>query len=199
MTHRNGPDRSRDVRLTQSVFTYVADCLKDRDHGAIRRLNLRPNHIERLRRLSAMELLRLGELALECLDVAIKPDALDEVLRRLEERQRQEALIAECLTRGAPRAMMTTFFGLPREKYVQLRAAYGIRAGAGRAPTPPAVVERDLYERWIRLGAHWSAPTLLTIAVETDVSLRVIWDQLRRFRPRRMEPATQHEAMRATA
>jgi hypothetical protein len=199
MTHRSNTDRSRDVRLTQSVFTYVADCLKDRDHGAIRRLKLRPSHIERIQRLSAMELLRLGELALECLDVAINPDALDDVLRRLEERQRKEAVIAECLTRGAPRAMMTTFFGLSREKYVQLRAAYGIRAGAGRAPTPPPIVERDLYERWIRLGAHWSAPTLLTIAVETDVSLRVIWDQLRRFRPRRVELAKELEAVRATA
>ncbi len=199
MSQRTGPEHSRDVRLTQSVLTYVADCLKDRDHAAIRRLNLRPNQIERLRRLSAMELLHLGEIALECLEVAIKPEMLDEFLRRLEERQRQEAVIAECLTRGAPRAMMTTFFGLSREKYVQLRAALGIRAGAGRAPTPPAAVERDLYERWIRLGACWSAPTLVTIAVETDVSLRVIWDQLRRFRPRRVEPATRPEAVRATA
>lgn len=197
MKDRTRPERSRDVRLTQSVFTYVADCLKDRDHGAVRRLNLRPNHIERLSRLSAMELLRLAELALECLDVAIKPEALDEVLHRLEERQRREALMGDCITHGAPRAMMTTFFGLSREKYVQLRAAYGIRTGAGRTPTPSHTVERDIYERWIRLRAHWSASTLLTIALETGVSLRVVWDQLRRVNGRRVEHATEGESARA--
>jgi hypothetical protein len=82
-----------------------------------------------------------------------------------------------------------TFFGLSREKYVQLRAAYGIRAGAGRTPTPSPTVERGIYEHWMRLGKHWSAPTLLTIALETAVSLRVVWDQLRRVNARRVENA----------
>lgn len=179
-------ERSRDIRLTQSVFTYVADCLKDHDEPAVRRLNLRPEHIERLSHLSATELLRLGELALECLDLAIKPAALDEVLRRLDERRRRDALTSECLARGAPRAMMTTFFGLSRQRYVQLRATHGIRSGVGRAPNPPPDVEHDIYQRWMRHGEHWCADTLLKIATEMNVSLRVIWDQLRRFNVRRV-------------
>ena len=117
----------------------------------------------------------------------------------IEARQRQETLIGECLMRGAPRAMMTAFFGLSREKYVQLRAAHGIRAGAGRAPTPPPSVEREIYERWIELGSRWSAPTLLQIAVNTEVSLRVIWDQLRRFKARRVAQDTPRESARAAA
>lgn len=196
--NRIGHERSRDIRLTQSVFTYVADCLKDHDEPAIRRLNLRPEHIERLSRLSATELLRLGELALECLDLAIKPAALDQVLRRLDERRRRETLMRECLARGAPRAMMTTFFGFSRQRYVQLRAVHGIRTGVGRAPNPPPDVERDIYERWLRLNEHWSAEALLKIATETGVSLRVIWDQLRRFNVRRAQTKADRVSVRAS-
>jgi hypothetical protein len=197
--NRIGHERSRDIRLTQSVFTYVADCLKDHDESAMRRLNLRPEHIERLSHLSATELLRLGELALECLELAIKPAALDQVLRHLDERRRRETLMHECLARGAPRAMMTTFFGLSRQRYVHLRAAHGIRTGVGRAPNPPPEVEYDIYQRWIRLGERWTADSLLKIATETDLSLRVIWDQLRRFGVRPVEITTERDSARAIA
>lgn len=196
MNDRIGHERSRDVRLAQSVFTYVADCLKDHDERAVRHLNLRPEHIERLSHLSARELLRLGELALDCLDLAIKPDALDEVLRRLDEWRRRDALMRECLARGAPRVMMTTFFGLSRQRYVHLREAHGIRTGVGRVPNPPPETEHDIYQRWIRLGERWSVDALLKIARETDVSLRVIWDQLRRFRVRRVEATTERGSAR---
>jgi hypothetical protein len=182
MNARLSYEALREVRLMQSVFTYVADCLKDRDERATRRLQLRPDQLERISRMTSTEFLRLGELASECVELAIDPQALDQVFRSIDQQRKRESLIEACIRRGAPRAMMTYFFGLSRHRYARLRRIHGLRAAVGRARNPAPTVERELYERWSARERPWSAQALLEIADELDLSLRVVWDQLRRFK-----------------
>ena len=182
MTERAESENPKQVRLTQSVFTYVADCLKDRDEQAIRRLRLRPDQMDRLSKMTATDFLRLGELGKECITLDINPEALDEVFRCIEAQRRRMELVERCLRRDAPRAMMKMFFGLARHRYTALRTALSINAAPGRPARQPETIEVRLYEAWKVHRLAWTAETLLDIAETLDVPLRVVWDQLRRFR-----------------
>ena len=182
MTEQADSDNQKHIRLTQSVFTYVADCLKDRDGHAIRRLRLRPDQTDRISKMTATDFLRLGDLGKHCITLDINSDALDEVFRRIEVQRRRTELVERCLRRDAPRAMMKTFFGLARHRYSALRAALSIHAAPGRPARQSETLEVRLYETW-KLHRHaWTAETLLAIAETRDIPLRVVWDQLRRFR-----------------
>jgi Protein of unknown function (DUF2857) len=182
MTERAESETPKQVRLTQSVFTYVADCLKDRDEQAIRRLRLRPDQMDRLSKMTATDFLRLGELGKECITLDINPEALDEVFRCVEAQRRRMELVERCLRRDAPRAMMKMFFGLARHRYTALRTALSINAAPGRPARQPETIEVRLYDAWRVHRLAWTAETLLDIAETLDVPLRVVWDQLRRFR-----------------
>ena len=99
MTERGDSSDEKDIRLTQSVFTYVADCLKDRDAQAIRRLRLRTDQTDRISKMTATDFLRLGDLGKPCITLDINPDALDEVFRRIEAQRQRAELIERCLRR----------------------------------------------------------------------------------------------------
>ena len=181
MTERAESENPKQVRLTQSVFTYVADCLKDRDERAIRGLRLRPDQMDRLSKMTATDFLRLGELGNECITLDINPDALDEVFRCIEAQRRRMELVERCLRRDAPRAMMKMFFGLARHRYTALRTALSIHAAPGRPARQPETIELRLYEAWKVHRHAWTAETLLDIAETLDVPLRIVWDGLRQF------------------
>ena len=183
MAERADSNKEKHIRLTQSVFTYVADCVKDRDEQAIRQLNLRPDQTDRISKMTATDFLRLGDLGKQCITLDIDPVALDEVFRRIEAQRRRTELIERCLHRDAPRAMMQTFFGLARHRYSALRVALSIHAAPGRPARQPEAIEVRVYETWELRRRAWNAETLLDIAETLDVPLRVVWDQLRRFKP----------------
>lgn len=168
-----------EIRLMQSIFTYVASCLNDQDREASRRLRLRPDQMERISQMTTADFLRLSELAKGCVEVDVDPKALDDVFRRIDERRHREALINQCMRADAPREMMSAFFGLSRHRYAHLRALHDVPASVGRCPRPSPETERRIYERWQTRRQCWSAQTLLEIAEQLDVSLRTVWDQVK--------------------
>jgi hypothetical protein len=168
-----------EVRLMQSIFTYVASCLKDQDKDAARRLRLRPDQIERISQMTTADFLRLSELAKGCVEVDVDSKALDDVFRRMDERRHRESLIDRCMRADAPREMMTAFFGLSRHRYARLRALHDVPASVGRCPRPTPEIERRIYEHWQACRQCWSAQTLLEIADQLDVSLRTVWHQVK--------------------
>lgn len=166
------------ARLIQSVFTYIATCLKDRDHRSMRRFRLRADQTERISRMTATDFLRLGEFGSECVTLDVDPEALDEVFRAIDEQRRHEELAERCIRRDAPRAMMQTFFGVSRHRYSKLRTAFGMPPRAGRLARAPEPLEQQIYALWTACGERWTARSLLDIANTLDVSLRIVWRHL---------------------
>jgi hypothetical protein len=177
-------DSAKHSRLAQSVFLYIANCLKDGDLRAMARLRLRDDQTLRIGAMPAAEFLRLSELARECVTFDIDPDALDQVFRQIDQRQKRDDLIARCVRQDAPRNMMREFFGLSQHRYTRWRSRLGMPPAAGRHAQPTGATERRIYQAWGSHGRHWSPTGLLEIAEELDISLRVVWDLVKREKPR---------------
>ena len=173
------PDRLIHSRLTQSVFMYIATCLKEGISGAVRQSRLRADQTQRIANLSTAEFLQLSELANGCVTIDIDPDALDQVFRQIENHSHRDQVIEQCINQDAPREMMRVFFGLSRQRYTRLRAAAGLTAAPGRHPHPSTETEQAIHAQWRSSGKHWSAGNLLSIAKALDISLRMVWDQVR--------------------
>lgn len=188
MKRRVQTEQRRIVGLAQSVFVYLLDCLNDRDGRAMRRFELRPDQIARLRELAAIDVMRLGEFGENVLHVAIDEKALDEALMTVTLERRRRALIERCLRRDAPRAMMSAFFGLSRQRYAAARVDLGLRPTPGRLSRPAEGAEHRVYEAWMSAGRGWTPEILLRIAETLDLSLRVVWGLLHPYTHRRSPP-----------
>ena len=171
----------KNIRLAQSMFIYIAACLKDGDLSAIRRLRIRPDQTSRFLKITATDLLELAESGIDCVSIDVDPDALDDVFAWIEQRRIREDLIQRCIKRDAPSVMMREFFGLSRHRYSKCRAALDMPASPGRSAQPTQALEADIYRRWQAHGERWSARHLLEIADAIDASLRSVWDVLGRF------------------
>ena len=172
---------SRHTRLVQSMFMYIAACLRDGDAHTIRQLRIRPDQTHRLLRMTATDLLTLAEAGIDCVSIEINADALDNVFDRIERGRIREELIDQCIKYDAPRAMMQTFFGLSRHRYSRRRAALAMPASSGRTPQPTEALQAEIYQRWSHAGGHWTAVQLLEVARSVGISLRIVWDVLGRF------------------
>jgi len=170
------------IRLVQSMFMYIAACLRDGDAHSIRRLRIRPDQTHRLLRMTTTDLLTLAEAGMDCVSININADALDDVFDRIERGRLREELIDQCIEYDAPRAMMQTFFGMSRHRYSRRRAALDMPASIGRMPQPTEALQAAIYERWRDAGGRWTAVQLLDVARSVDTSLRTVWDVLRRLR-----------------
>ena len=166
------------VRLAQSMFIYIAACLRDGDARAIRRLRIRPDQTDRLLNMTAKDLLTLAESGIDCVSIDIDPDALDNVFARIERGRCRDELIDQCIKYDAPNAMMQTFFGLSRHRYSRRRSALAMPASAGRTAQPTETVEGAIYKEWQHRGGRWTALQLLEVAESLDISLRVVWHVL---------------------
>jgi hypothetical protein len=171
------------IRLVQSMFMYIAACLRDGDAHAIRELRIRPDQTHRLLRMTTTDLLILAESGIDCVSININADALDDVFDRLERGRLREELIDQCIKCDAPRAMMQVFFGLSRHRYSRRRAALAMPVSTGRTAQPTEALEAEIYKRWRDAGGRWTAVQLLEVARSVEVSLRVVWDVLGRLRP----------------
>ena len=168
--------------LVQSVFMYVASALKEGDGRTMRRLGLRADQTERLSRMTATDLVRLGELGNQCVTLDINGEALDRVFRAIDERREHDELVERCMRRDAPRAMMQEFFGISRHRYSRLRTAIGMAPRRGRHARVFETLDREIYALWLRGGERWTAGSLLDIADTLNVSLRAVWSHLTRYR-----------------
>jgi len=173
------PDRLIHSRLTQSVFMYIATCLKEGMSGIVRQSRLRSDQTQRIASMSTAEFLKLTELANTCVTIDIDPDALDEVFQQIEYQTLRDDFIQRCIQQDAPREMMRVFFGLSKHHYARLRSDAGFTGAPGRPPHPSIETEDVIHTRWLSSGRRWSAENLLFIAESLDVSLRVVWDQLK--------------------
>ena len=120
--------------MATSVATRHLDELPGRDL-------FQPEHAERIAKLTAADLVRIGGLAGRCVTFAIDGRALEEVFRRLDEKRARDELIERCVRHGAPRAMMQTFFGLSRHRYSRLRSLLAMPGTRGRPPRPSEALE----------------------------------------------------------
>ena len=173
------PDRLIHSRLTQSVFMYIATCLKEGMSGIVHQSRLRADQTQRIASMSTAEFLQLTELANSCVTIDIDPDALDEVFEQLESRSQRDDVIQRCIHQDAPREMMRAFFGLSRRHYARLRSDAGLPAATGRHPQPSLETGQGIHARWLSSRKRWSAENLLSIAESLDVSLRMVWNQVK--------------------
>ena len=173
------PDRLIHSRLTQSVFMYIATCLKEGMTGVVRQSSLRADQTQRIASMTTAEFLRLTEFANTCVTIDIDPDALDKIFEKLGYRSERDDLLLRCMSHDAPREMMRVFFGLSRHYYARLRAATGLPAALGRHPQPSLEIAQGIHSQWVASGKVWSAENLLSIAETLDVSLRTVWDQVK--------------------
>lgn len=124
--------------------------------------------------MSAADLLRLSDVGRQCVTFAINPRALDEALALVDQRRRRDELIERRIRQDAPRAMMSTFFGLSQRRYAALRAVHDMPATAGRCPRPSPDIEHAIYQRWIAARKSWTPITLVEIAESLGIPLRIV-------------------------
>lgn len=166
------------ARLRQQVFLYLAACIRRNEFNAIRSLSVRPEQVRRIANLRANDLVALGELSGPSIQFDIDPVALDAVFLALEAKQARERLIERCLQRDAPRAMMQRYFGLSRQRYAKRKHELGMKEQRGRARQPTESIRDAIHCLWEASQKPRTAATLLDVAVQLEISLRTVWDQL---------------------
>lgn len=181
MSERTASHESRIARLVQAVFLYISDCIRERDHESVRGLRLSIEQIDKIGRLTATDLVRLGNVG-NLVHLRLDQRALDQALKSIDEERQREELVEHCMRRDAPRAMMKAFFGLSRNEYAKLRSLYGLPASPGRIAHASEPIERRIYREWLANSAAWSPQSLVVIADTLDVSLRLVWNEVDRMR-----------------
>ena len=178
MTSKHVENNDSDAALMQQFFIYLARVIIEYDGHKMRRLRIRPDQSLRISRMTTADLMLLGTLGGHCIDFSINEKALDEVLRQLDRKKGYRELIDRCIRVDAPKAMMNYFFGMSGRTYTRTRQALNVPIRAGRHREPDEQLANRIFRLYAERGRQFNAETLLHIAEELDVRLRIVWDEI---------------------
>ena len=74
--------------------------------------------------------------------------------------------------------MMNYFFGMSGRTYTRTRQALNVPSRAGRHREPDEQLANRIFRLYAERGRQFNAETLLHIAEELDVGLRIVWDEI---------------------
>jgi hypothetical protein len=176
----------KEYELTHSVLRYAAACLREGDWHALRDLGFGPQETE------ALEEIRIADLALlehklsgHVLRVKLDSAAFQLTMDQLKHETERRSTIMECIRRDAPAEMMQTCFGMGVKEYTQARRIIGAPSGVGRPNAATDEEARVVWLAWEQLGRDPSEAMpddWLRIAIDTGISLRLIWGLAQRWK-----------------
>ena len=172
------PHGHKDAVFVHGIFSYFASCLRDGDARALRAIGIRPDQTQRILDLTTADLMRLAGMGAHCLNIQVDADALDDLFAMLDQDVDRQGLIHDCIRHDAPRAMMTELFGISNRHYTRLRTLFQVPPAVGRPRQPTAEESHEIYDQWQASGGRMDPRTLLAIARELNLSLRLVWEEV---------------------
>lgn len=172
-----------DAVLVHGVLSYLACNLTSMDPRKARSIGIRPEQAQRITELTTSEFMRLASLGVHCLRFEVDPDALDELIARLDVESDRAALSLDCVRYGASRDMMAELFGIKRREFARMRQSVGLDPNPGRPQECSLEDAERVLSAWETRGCSREPSTLLDMARELDMSLRMIWDEIAQYEP----------------
>lgn len=170
-----------DAVLVHTILSFVVSNLASSDQRAARAFGVRPEQAIRMMDLTAAEMMRIASKGAHCLRVEIDPEAFEGVLTAVDQESNDTLLKHECIQHEASREMMTELFGVTNRDYAHLRQMLGMGRGNGRPKECRPEDAQLIYDCWQQQGCGRDAASLLSVAKELDMPLRVIWDELAEY------------------
>ena len=192
---------TKESDLMMAGLVYLSRCLLEGDTYALRALGLTYRELAALREFRWLDALRLahGKRHGSFLDIRCDRVALGRYLEYLEiQHQREDTLLA-LMNADAPRAMMSTLFGLSGEEYRRYRVLLGLPPSVGRPAEPDEHTLQQIWQAWQQVtrdtpAEEVSAEQYLALHQATGVPLRVSWPVTRQW-IRRAEPVNIKRAL----
>ncbi|MEX2259434.1 MAG: DUF2857 domain-containing protein [Woeseia sp.] len=177
---------NKEFELTSAVMLYAIRCLADGDQAALRSMNFGPREVEALREMNLADLCRIETLRAHCLEISLNRDVYWPMVAHLRHLRENDELQKALMAADAPHELMQTFFGMSGREYSRLRRMLVANMVCGR---PPEATEEEIQRLWdawqqrAELEEDGLLPPqeYLSLLEETDIPLRVIWHQTRRW------------------
>lgn len=172
-----------EYEITHAAIRYAIQCMHDGNWHALRSMGFGCKECEALSRLTMADLVALEQrIAGHALKIELNHTlfwvALSDIRRETTEVETRVALIK----RDAPADMLRALYGIGDKEYTRLRRLHGMQTGVGR----PAELNLNgilvLSDILIRYGEHPTPADWLAIAEESQLSMRTIWREFKRWR-----------------
>lgn len=146
-----------------------------------RAVGLDPQLAKRVMDLTTSEMMVLARRAAHCVSIKIDSKAFGGLMSALDQENNDQALMHECIRLEASRDMMVELFGITNRRYSLLRQMNGLPPGNGRSKECSEDEAHRIFEACDEQGWKCDPKSMIAIAKQLDISLRHIWDELRKY------------------
>jgi Protein of unknown function (DUF2857) len=177
---------SKEAELVTAVMLYAVRCFAEGDLHALKEMNFGPKELGALREISMSDLFRARELTTHCLQVRLNREIYWPMLDHLRREREAEGLQRELVQADAPLEMLQALFGTGAHEYTRLRRMLTLEPAFGRTPEADEAQATALWAAWksliIEPTVELTAMHYLNLHHSTGISLRIIWNQVQRWR-----------------
>jgi hypothetical protein len=172
--------------INQAVLTQVVQALNEGHIRYCESLGFSPQELCELTRLSADDILFLGNSAVQFMRISIDHDMLSKMLARTEQERQFRQQLEEALSLGASIEFVNHYFGLSTIEVCARRRLIGLFVRQGRNLAPDEEAETRVWNAWQKvevkkLDSPQALQAMMDIARDSDLSLTVIWNLLRQW------------------
>ncbi len=173
-----------DAVLVHAVLSYLGGSLAaSPDPRLAQAFGVSPKLARRIMDLTTTDLMLIATKGAHCIKIKIDEAAFDGLLETVGEEGNDITAKHACIEAGASREMMTALFGVTHREYARLRQMLGMGRGNGRPrECTPDDADR-IFEAWQKQGGRRDARSLLTMARELCLPLRLVWEELAQYGP----------------
>lgn len=172
--------RQHDSHLAYHVMLYAIQALSEGDLAAIKDLDLTPEEVHQLSRLTVKALKHFSKLSGHFLTIKTDHDCFFKMMKHLQIEMEQEALIDALIEHEAPITMMIDLFGMSSAEYIQRQKLLGVpQRGAGRPPTLDDETQIDVWHKWKATEPLPRIERYLAVSRETAIPLRSLWSLIK--------------------
>ena len=172
---------AQSILLTHAMLTSLAGALPTMDPRRVRSIGMSVDQARRMAQLTTADMIRLADRGVGWIQFQIDPELLSEALEELDREADHQSLVHEFIERDASREMMAELFSVPHRQYARLRQSLGLPSGAGRPKECSLDDAQHIFDAWTEHGSARNPETLLAIARQLGISLRVIWDEIAQY------------------
>jgi len=177
---------NKESELTTAIMQYAIRCLSEGDQAALRNMNFGPREVEALREMNLGDMCHIETLRAHCLQIVLNREAYWPMVAHMRNRREAADLQKELITADAAQDMMQHYYGMGSREYVRLRRMLVVESISGRPPEPSEAETQTLWDAWKqhiegREEILLRPEDYLALHKKTDIALRAIWSQTRRW------------------
>jgi Protein of unknown function (DUF2857) len=143
-----------DDGLRRLVFMHVVELAESGTFTGLLSEGLPANSLDKIRRLSGGDLIRLAKLAKSSVQLVIDPDALERNLNTVLKMVDDEKMFEYFVVNGASIPMLKTLFKADTKSIEYARTTIGDQRVTGRPVMPSSTIRDLIHEKWSLMGTE---------------------------------------------